>query len=142
MGMPLAQGRDVAGSEPSLLLRRMVAIGTTLIAVYLLLLTGQRALDAYRMQRELESIRQDIIALREHNVELQRKLSSDRQELEVEQIAREQLGYARPGDHPVILMWGENPRRPAEPVVKEREQRRANWQEWLDLFVDPDVLGQ
>ncbi len=120
----------------------MVAIGTTLIAVYLLLLTGQRALDAYRLQREAESIRQDIITLRTRNLELQRELSSDRWELEVEQIAREQLGLIRPGDHPVVLMWSEDPRRTPETATKPREQTRANWQEWLDLFVDPDILGQ
>jgi hypothetical protein len=113
-----------------------------LIAIYLLLLTGQRALDAYRLRREAETIRQDIIDLRIRNVELQRELSSDRQDFEVERIAREQLGYARQGDRPVILRWSEDPRRRMEAPPKSREQERPNWQGWLELFADTDPLGQ
>jgi hypothetical protein len=131
----------VAG-EPPLLLRRAVAIGTTLIAIYLLLLTGQRALDAYRLRREAEAIRQDIVNLRVRNLELQQALSSGRQDFEVERIAREQLGYARPGDHPVRLLWTEDPRRPTEAAPRAREQDRPTWQGWLELFVDAELLGQ
>ncbi len=138
----MSRVRDGAGNEPPIFLRRVVAIGTTLIAVYLLLLTGQRALDAYRLQREAESIRQDIITLRTRNIELQRDLGSDRRDFEVERIAREQLGYVRPGDHPVVLTRTEGPRRTAETPAKPPERIRPTWQDWLDLFVDPDLLGQ
>jgi hypothetical protein len=127
--------------EPPLLLRRAVAIATTLIAIYLLLLTGQRALDAYRLRREAETIRQDIISLRVRNLELQQELASDRQDFELERIAREQLGYARPGDHPVVIMWNEDPRRPMESAPLPRERDRPPWQGWLELFVDADLLG-
>jgi cell division protein FtsB len=123
-------------------LRRIVAIGVTLIAVYLLLLTGQRALDAYRLRREAEALRQDIITLRTRNIELQRELASDRRDLEVERVAREQLGYARPGDHPIVLMWTEDPRRPAVPPPRTREQDRPVWQEWINLFVDTELAGK
>jgi cell division protein FtsB len=138
----MSRGHDALSNVSPHFFRRVVAIGTTLIAVYLLLLTGQRALDAYRLQREGEAIRQDIIALRTRNGELQRELSSDRRDFEAERIAREQLGYVRPGDHPVVLAWSEDPRRPAEAPVKARERVRPTWQDWLDLFIDPDLLGQ
>ena len=137
----MSRGRELANNEPPLLLRRLVAIGTTLIAVYLLLLTGQRALDAYRLQREADAIRQDIVTLRTRNLELQRELGSDRQDFEVERIAREELGFARPGDHPVVLVWSEH-RRPSQDPPPKQEQVRPTWQQWLDLFIDPDLLGQ
>jgi hypothetical protein len=134
-------GEASSGDSP-LFLRRLVAIGVTLIAIYLVLLTGQRALDAYRLRRESEMIRQDIVNLRTRNVELQRELASERRDFEIERIAREQLGYVRPGDHPVVLIWAEDPRAPTPAPVPAREPARAHWQEWLELFVDADPVGQ
>lgn len=134
--------REMVTGESPLLFRRFVAIGTALVAVYLLLLTGQRALDAYRLRREAEALRQEIINLRIRNAELQRELASDRGDLEIERIAREQLGYARPGDHPIVLLWAEPPRASKEAPPKAREQVPPTWREWLELFVDTELFGQ
>src|SRR5262245_26146938 len=85
--------------------RRLLAVGTALIALYLVLLTGQRALEAYRVQQEVEGMRGEIESLRARNVALQAELSGGRLDEDIERIAREELGLARPGDKPVILVW-------------------------------------
>jgi hypothetical protein len=138
----VSRAGEASNGDSPLFLRRLVAIGVTLIAVYLVLLTSQRALDAYRLRRESETIRHDIVNLRTRNVELQRELSSERRDFEIERIAREQLGYARPGDHPIVLIWAEDPRAATPVPATARDHARPHWQEWLELFVDADPIGQ
>ena len=120
----------------------MVAIMTGLAALYLVLLIGQRALDAYRINQEIESIRREIVELTTHNLDLQAQLSSARADEEIERIAREELGYVRPGDRSVILLWPEG-----HPPTSERTSTapnagvggpEPNWRSWLRLFVDLD----
>ncbi len=115
----------------------MLAIATGLASIYLVILTGQRALDAYRANQEVEAVRQDIAALRTRNFELQSELSSSKLDEDIERTAREELGLAKPGDHPVILLWPDGARKAttapsAAPAVPE-----PNWRQWLRLFVDP-----
>src|SRR5947207_15867337 len=76
--------------------RRLLAVGTALIALHLIVLTGQRALDAYRVQQEVEGMRQEIDSLRARNVELQAELAGGRLDEEIERIARQELGLVRP----------------------------------------------
>jgi cell division protein FtsB len=129
--------------DRGLLPRRMIAILTGLAALYLVLLIGQRALDAYRINQEIESIRREIIALQSRNVELQGDLSSPRAEEEIERIAREELGFVRPGDRSVILLWPEG-----HPPTSDRAPSASavgistpepHWRSWLRLFVDLDA---
>jgi len=133
-----AVDRDVAsaGRGGRSFPRRLLAVGTGLAVLYLVLLTGQRALDAYRANQEVETMRREIDALRSHNAELQAELSSGRLDEDIERIAREELRMVRPGEQPVTLIWpggrlrgqtdSEAPAQPPEP----------NWRSWLRLFVD------
>jgi cell division protein FtsB len=128
--------------DRGLLPRRMIAILTGLAALYLVLLIGQRALDAYRINQEIESVRREVVSLQTHNLELQAELSSARADEEIERIAREELGYVRPGDRPLILLWPDG-----HPPTSENASAAAtagvaapepNWRSWLRLFVDLD----
>ena len=120
----------------------MVAIMTGLAALYLVLLIGQRALDAYRINQEVESIRREIVELTTRNLDLQAELSSARADEEIERIAREELGYVRPGDRSIILLWpdGHPPTNEQSPVVPSAGVTglEPNWRAWLRLFVDLD----
>jgi hypothetical protein len=55
-------------------------------------------------------------------------------------VAREELGLARPGDHPVILLWPE-PRSSTSSVPPDARPQ-PHWMGWLRLFADLDALGQ
>jgi cell division protein FtsB len=126
--------------ERGLLPRRMIAIITGLAALYLVLLIGQRALDAYRINQQIENVRHEISSLQSRNLELQADLSSARADEEIERIAREELGYVRPGDRPIILLWPEGHPPVAEsapaPTLSSASSREPNWRSWLRLFVD------
>jgi cell division protein FtsB len=117
--------------------RRLIAIGTGLASIYLLILTGQRALDAYRANQEVQAVRAEIAILRARNIELQQQLASGQLDEDIERTAREELSLAKQGDHPVILMWppGARPGPSAPGVATPLPE--PNWRQWLHLFVDP-----
>lgn len=128
--------------DRGLLPRRMIAILTGLAALYLLLVIGQRAMDAYRINQEIDTIRREVVSLQTHNLELQAELSSARADEEIERIAREELGYVRPGDRPLILLWPDG-RPPSSQNASAAATARGpapepNWRSWLRLFADLD----
>ena len=131
-----ALDRDVASSGRGRSLpRRLLAVGTGLVVLYLVLLTGQRALDAYRVNQEVETMRREIDALRARNSELQAELSSGRLDEDIERIAREELRMVRPGEQPVTLIWpGGSPGRQADGEASAAPIE-PNWRSWLRLFV-------
>jgi len=116
--------------------RRLLAIGAALLSFYVIALTGQRAIDAYRANMEVEATRREIASLRAHNIELQNELVGTRGDEEIERTAREELSLSQPGDHPVILNWpGGAPPAPAV-AAAPRPAAEPNWREWVRLFVD------
>lgn len=127
----------VTGMPLSRLPRRVIAVGTGLFAVYLVVLTGQRALDAYRVRQELDGVRGEIASLRNRNLDLQAQLSSPRLDEEIERVARQELGLVRRGDQPVVLIWPSGGPTPSDlgsrPVIGSPE---PNWRQWLRLFFD------
>jgi cell division protein FtsB len=124
------------------LTRRLVAIGAGLLSVYLVILTGQRALDAYRSNLEVEATRREIVSLRARNIELQNELVGNRGDEEIERTAREELSLARPGDHPVILIWPGGTRPQAPAPAPQAAATEPNWREWLGLFIDVNPTGR
>src|SRR4029453_13013922 len=121
--------------ERSVLPRKLLAAGTGLAVLYLVLLTGQRALEAYRMNQEVDAVRRDIDSLRARNIELQAELSSARLDDDIERIARNELNMVRPGDHPVVLVWPDgNGNRAVESSPPKAGE--PAWRSWLRLFFD------
>jgi cell division protein FtsB len=130
----------MTGLEPNrrALPRRLLAIGAGLASVYLVIITGQQALQAYRANQEVEAVRREIVTLRARNIELQNELVSPKLDEDIERTAREQLGLARPGEHPVVLVWPSGTRDAPPPVAVPTAVAEPNWREWLHLFVDAD----
>jgi len=116
--------------------RRLLAIAAGLISFYVVILTGQRAIDAYRANLEVEATRREIASLRAHNIELQNELVGTRGDEEIERTAREELSLAQPGDHPVILIWPGGVRPAPAVAVTPPPPSEPNWREWVRLFVD------
>lgn len=132
-------------SEPSVIVRRAVgppplalrlaAVLAVPLLLYALVATGQKAVDNYRLNREADGLRAEVLGLREQNLALQREIEQARGDTAIETIAREQLNLVRPGDHPVVVLQsasasnaaGASPPptdTPASPV----------WRQWWDFF--------
>ncbi|MPZ14042.1 MAG: hypothetical protein GEU73_06395 [Chloroflexi bacterium] len=120
--------------------RRVITTSVALAALYLVLLTGERALDAYRINQEVESVRQEIAALQERNRVLEAELAASRADGGVERVARSDLGLVKPGDHPIVIEWPSGGRDGAGNVDPSAlSGQEPNWSSWLRLFVDiPD----
>ena len=127
----------ILGSRESHALpRKLLAAGTGLAVLYLVLLTGQRTLEAYRVNQEVDAVRRDIEAQRARNVALQTELSSARLDEDIERIARDELNMVKPGDQPVVLVWPDgNVKRNSEPEAG-RPPSEPTWRTWLRLFFD------
>ena len=122
--------------ESHVLPRKLLAAGTGLAVFYLVLLTGQRALEAYRMNQEVEAVRHDIDALRTRNVQLQAELSSARLDDDIERIARDELNMVKPGDQPVVLVWPDGNPKKGDDQPPARPSSEPSWRSWLRLFFD------
>ena len=122
-----------------LLPRRALALGTALVAVYLVVITAQQAVEAYRSNQEVDAVRQQISDLRTQNLALQGELAQNHSDEQIEQVAREELGLQKPGDHVFSLTWQDAPSPAAEqPAVAPPE---PNWRNWVKLFFDPNSNG-
>jgi cell division protein FtsB len=126
----------LGGRNSHALPRKILAAGTGLAVLYLVLLTGQRALEAYRINQDVDAVRRDIEALRARNIALQAELSSGRMDEDVERIARDELGMVRPGDHPVVLVWPDGSTRRSAEAAEPRPLAEPSWRTWLRLFFD------
>lgn len=78
----------------------------------------------------------EIEALRAQNVTLQVDLAAAQRDEEIERLARSELGFVKPGDHPVALLWPEG-----EPLSDQRGtalpgRPEARWRNWLRVFLD------
>ncbi|MBI4213947.1 MAG: septum formation initiator family protein [Chloroflexi bacterium] len=122
-----------------LIRRRLIAILAGITAVYLAVLSGQRALDGYRARQQVVAAANEIETLRRNNLAVQAELNDALRDSEIERVGRNELGLVKPGDRPVILIWPEGSMiPPAEPRTRAAPVTRANWKAWLRLFFDSD----
>ncbi|MEZ4523953.1 MAG: septum formation initiator family protein [Thermomicrobiales bacterium] len=121
--------------------RRLALAVLLLVCIYFLVIFGEQAWRANRLEAELAQQRASIADIRRENEELAGRaelMNSPAYSSYVEQIARRDLALARPGETVVIV-----PRQSADPVpetVPEPVQRttRQNWQLWIDAIFDQD----
>jgi len=116
--------------------RRLLAICSGLVALYLAVLSGQRAIDGYRARQEVASVVREIEALRGENTTLQSRLADALGDDEIERRARSELGLVKPGDRAVVLTRPDGESATARPRPG-LERGPPTWRQWLALFFDP-----
>jgi cell division protein FtsL len=134
MDEPIVVRRPVG---PPPLALRIAAVLVVPLLLYALVATGRKAADNYRLNREADGLRTEIVGLRAENLQLQHEIELARTDAAIETIAREQLGLVRPGDHPVVVVAqatqptgtpGSTPAPPPQPPP------RPVWRQWWDYF--------
>jgi cell division protein FtsL len=103
------------------------------LVLYVLVATGQKAVQNYRLNQESDGLRAEIVGLRTENLQLQQQIEQARTDAAIETIAREQLGLIRPGDHPLVLVDSGAPP-PATPAPAPTPPPRPIWRQWYDYF--------
>ena len=100
---------------------------------------GDRWYQNYILTRQEESIRTEVMQLREENLRLQHELNFARSDTGIETVAREQLGLIKPGDTAIQLVGPQGAQvapAPAEPApaapVQGPPAERPGWLRFLD----------
>lgn len=110
-------------------------------ATFLFLLMGAAFLTQvvpYRQiietQRQVATARAELEALETHNAELQADVSALQTDAEIERLAREKLGYVRPGEKAYVVLDppGTEDLEPADPVPPPVEK---TWVEMVWEFI-------
>ncbi|MBV9169114.1 MAG: septum formation initiator family protein [Chloroflexi bacterium] len=119
---------------------RLAAVLAVPLVLYALVATGQKALDNYRLNREADALRAEVVALRGQNIQLQQDIEDARTDVAIERIAREQLGLVKPGDKPLVLLGDAASAPPAQPSAAagagpaRPADQRPIWRQWWDVF--------
>ena len=124
---------------------RVAAVLSVPLLLYVLVATGQKAVENYRLNQEADALRVEIINLRAQNIQLQQDIERARTDTAIETIAREQLGLIKTGDHPIVVTSASNPAATTNPPLTtsaaptpapERPVERPVWRQWWDYFLD------
>jgi len=125
-GDPRPRANPVPGAAPRPPAQRygrhllifVVLVGALLVAVAAI--SGERGyLDVRRQKAQLSRLRAEVAALRDENASFLAEVRGLRSDPYVlEEIAREKLGYARPGE--IVFRF-----QPTDPAVKESPQPEA-----------------
>jgi cell division protein FtsL len=118
---------------PPPLALRLAAVLVVPLLLYALVATGQKAVDNYRLNREADGLRTEILGLRSDNIQLQKQIEQARTDTAIESIAREQLGLIKPGDHPLVLVVQSAQASPA-PTPAPAAPPPPAWRQWWDYL--------
>jgi len=85
-------------------LAQFVAILALTISIFLIVDLGRRAAANYRIQREAERLGQEVKAARQYQDNLLAQRTYAASDLYVEEVARKELKWVRPGETVVVVM--------------------------------------
>jgi cell division protein FtsB len=83
---------------------QFVAIIALSISVFLIVDLGRRAAANYRVQREAYRLTQEVEAMRLHQAKLLARRSYVASDLYVEEVARNELKWANPGETVIVVL--------------------------------------
>jgi cell division protein FtsL len=126
--------RKPTGPPPLAL--RLAAVLVVPLVLSALVATGQKAVDNYRLNREADALRSQVIALRAENIQLQQDIEQSRTDAAIETIAREQLGLVKPGDHPLVLVPSSARPAAAPSPVPSSPPPPPTWRQWWEYLFE------
>lgn len=118
----------------SLLLRRGLLIAGLVLFLFWLTDLNYRLQRIQELEREARKLRAQVTELAQTQISLQAQLTYAVSDQAVEEWARREAGYIRPGDHPVVPLPqpGTTPSPP--PIPTPIPLTRSNVELWWELF--------
>lgn len=123
--------------SPKATLAQFVAIIALTISIFLIVDLGRRAAANYRIQREAERLSQEVEAARRYQDKLLAQRTYAASDLYVEEVARRELKWAKPGETVVVVMPTYEASRPlnnAAQSTTEVQMTTTPQQAWQQLF--------
>ena len=131
---------------PQTPLAQFVAIIALTISIFLIVDLGRRAATNYRIQREAERLSQEVAAAHQYQTKLLERRTYAASDLYVEEVARNELKWAKPGETVVVVMptyeTARSPGQPATNTVQEVRLVKTPEQAWWELFFGDPPPGR
>jgi cell division protein FtsB len=120
---------------------RLIALALGSLSLWLLINFVGQVVASAQMDRQIAEQQADIARSQAENQALKQRLDFAESPAYIEQIAREQLGYAREGDTVVLPTLPERMLAPlpAAPAPLPAPDSEPNWRGWLRAFFAPDT---
>jgi hypothetical protein len=119
-------------------LAQFIAIIALTISIFLIVDFGRRAAANYRSQREATRLTQEVGAARRYQAKLLAHRTYAASDLYVEEVARKELKWARPGETVVVVMPTLEPSRPIKSSLENKRalslESSSPQQAWWQLF--------
>jgi cell division protein FtsB len=118
---------------------RLIAFALVALSLWLLVHFIGQVVDGARMDRQIADKQAEIARIEDGNAALKQQVVSAESPAHIEQIAREQLGYAREGDTVILPTLPERTAPPdAHPSTRlPAAAAEPNWRGWFHAFFPP-----
>jgi cell division protein FtsB len=116
------------------LFTRTVIWVTGLVCAAFLLGSLIQAWSNSQLMQSLQHQQQVTQQLQHEHTQLQQQASHYQDPYEIENEARQELGYARPGEHVVVVANGGSQSRAQSASTQKKSAPQSFWQAWWDLF--------
>ena len=107
---------------------------TGLICMAFLLGTLAQAWSNSQSAQQVQIAQQQLQHLQAHNKELTKAARHYQDPAVVENEARQQLGYTRPGEHPVVVVGSTDGQQQASKKAAATQAQQSFWQDWWNAF--------
>lgn len=127
--------------------RHVFVVLAVVVSLYFGVRTSNAVLADRALAVQLRNAQGTVDTIRQENATLSAQLDYQRTPAYAEQVAREQLGLMKPGDHVVHVQITDAPQSlapvtPAAPAPSPTAVAvRPNWQRWLQLFAQPATFS-
>lgn len=116
------------------LFTRTILWVTGLVCAALLLATIAQAWSNSQLNERLQTEQQKLQQLRDTNASLKQGVDHYKDPAVVEREARDQLGYARPGEQVVMIVPSGNTTPPRTQQHSQTQPQQGFWLDWWRLF--------
>ncbi|HET7637963.1 MAG TPA: septum formation initiator family protein [Ktedonobacteraceae bacterium] len=107
---------------------------TGLICLAFLLGTLAQAWSNSQLMQNVQKAQQQLQQAQDQNAYLRRQASYYKDPFVIESEARQQLGYIRPGEHPIIIVSSTSSTQPTTARATPPPAPQSYWQEWWQVF--------
>ena len=132
VGLGETAGR-VRARRSSLFTRTVIWV-TSLICLAFLLGSLTQAWSNSQLIQRMQAEQQRTQQLQHHNTQLKQLARHYNDPFVIESEARQQLGYIRPGEHPVVIISSSGQRQSHPSQVTHSPSQQNFWQEWWNVF--------
>ncbi len=118
----------------SSLFTRTVIWVTGLVCLAFLLGSLAQAWSNSQLTQRVQAAQQQLQQLQRHNAYLTQLAKHYKEPFVIESEARQQLGYIRPGEHPVVIISSTDAGQQTTSHSSNTPTSQGFWQEWWNVF--------